>query len=364
MNCITQNTEVETSSVSSEGLLNYGLGISTDLRFLNFANRTFETGAVRLSAEGGDLYTPGQKPDLWSYRLGIKEPLSLNPYFKENADKPTDSYIIRQSVNGELVLDFEQIKASAMCYVLLIVEPGLDLRIVEKNSVKDYSGLILDLILGDNSRLEYSVLQNTSEQSTSMTLRMFSVGDQADLRLIDMQTGGKLSLTNNWIRLAGFCSRGEIHSGFFGNKSQQFDVYNVVEHAAPSTVSRMLGKGALDDSAQAIYRGLIRIHPGSENADGSQKEDTLLLSSKARISSVPDLEIAHHKVKCSHAVSTSRIDKEKLFFMNARGIETPEAISALVEGHFSPVVDHCLNAELRQNIEKSIKEKLKRWQAR
>ena len=106
----------------------------------------------------------------------------------------------------------------------------------------------------------------------------------------------------------------------------------------------------MEDHSKTIYRSLIDIRANAFNAVGHQKEETLLLSPNAQISSVPDLEIANNEVSCSHGVSTTTIDDESLFYFQSRGMDTETAKQAILHGHLGAIVDMIDNETLRTDI--------------
>jgi len=157
------------------------------------------------------------------------------------------------------------------------------------------------------------------------------------------------------VNLNGEGARVDLIGIFVGGSDDVFDIKHTVVHNAPRTTSEILVKGVLDKNAQADYGSLIKMNEGVRQAEGNQQEDTLVISPKAKIYSVPNLEIAHNDVKCSHGVSTTNVDKNKLFFMNSRGIKTKEAIQALVLGHLSSVLDQ-LEEEEKQDALQQVQE--------
>lgn len=159
------------------------------------------------------------------------------------------------------------------------------------------------------------------------------------------------------VNLNGEGAKGYIYGIFVGDNDDSFKIDHTIVHNAPHTESDILVKGVLDGNAKAEYTSLIKMNEGVKQAVGNQKEDTLLLSTKSKINAIPHLEVAHNDVQCSHSVSTTNVDKDKLFFMNSRGIETEDAILELVRGHFSEVVDK-VDEDTKIRIQKIIDSKL------
>ena len=57
---------------------------------------------------------------------------------------------------------------------------------------------------------------------------------------------------------------------------------------------------------------------------------SLLLNEKAKSFSKPELEIFEDQVACSHGVSFGEIEKEKVFYLQSRGLSQKNAIRVLV----------------------------------
>ena len=103
---------------------------------------------------------------------------------------------------------------------------------------------------------------------------------------------------------------------------------------------------------------MIKINPLATNCEGYQKDDTLLLSENARADVVPNLEIANNEVKCSHGATITQIDEEKLFYMMSRGLDEKNAKKTMIEGFFDPVFARFENESIKEEIVKTITERL------
>ena len=138
--------------------------------------------------------------------------------------------------------------------------------------------------------------------------------------------------------LNGSGSQTNNYGIFFGAGEQKFDLHSKSIHVGVNTSSDMLTKGALDDSAKAIYRGVLKIHTTAFDSSGYQKEEVILLSEKAEADSIPELRINNNDIKkCTHGASIGQVDPEKLFYLMSRGLERKEAVKSLIEAFFASV---------------------------
>ena len=94
-------------------------------------------------------------------------------------------------------------------------------------------------------------------------------------------------------------------------------------------------RGALDDSASALCRNLLSISKPALSSDGIQKSEILLLNKNSMAKVFPELNINNNAKRCSHSVSISNVDGEKLFYLMSRGFSRKDSVKQLVEGFFS-----------------------------
>lgn len=122
---------------------------------------------------------------------------------------------------------------------------------------------------------------------------------------------------------------------FFNASHEEHHTLNISQkHLAPHTISRVMVKSLLDDTAKLHYRGVISIAKNAPLSDASQENRNLLLSPLAKVISEPALEIINNDVRCHHAATTSPLNTELLFSLAARGLTQKQAETLLVSGFF------------------------------
>ena len=110
------------------------------------------------------------------------------------------------------------------------------------------------------------------------------------------------------------------------------DFRTMQDHAAPRTTSDLLFKGAVGDTANSVYTGLIRVRPGAAGTNAFQTNRNLVLSEGAHADSVPNLEIEENDVKCSHASAVGPVDEDQQYYLESRGVPTDVAERLIVLG--------------------------------
>jgi len=250
------------------------------------------------------------------------------------------SYVIKHDTCSPELLEInvEQKNKNDLVEIDIHCESDAQATIIEKIKAESELNLKVNIIIEKNGKIIYGANQNFSPELSVSAQRQVSVKQDGEIKLFDFQQGAKESRSAVSITLLESGARGSIYGIFEGKASQVYDIIHEVFHQAPNTNSEMLTKGILDDFAKTNYRGLINMNNKASSSVGYQREDCLLLSSNSKINSVPNLEIGQGDVKCSHGVTISRMDPEKLFYLNSRGLDGQNAKEAMVMAHLAPIL--------------------------
>ena len=195
----------------------------------------------------------------------------------------------------------------------------------------------LDLVVPENSE----VLILECNKNNGEFKRVVKVEKNARVKYLDLQVGEGASEKNvkTVIELIGEGAQVDLLGLFAGQGNDAFKISHKVIHSAPRTTSRLVSKGILTGSSFAHQISRIEILPGQSGCSGDERADTILLSDTARVIAVPELEIGNNDVQCKHAVTTTRLNKEKLFYLASRGLDEKTSRSLLVKAHLNGILD-------------------------
>ena len=98
-------------------------------------------------------------------------------------------------------------------------------------------------------------------------------------------------------------------------------------------------EAVVDDRARSVFQGRVLVQPGAHKTDAHQLNRNLLLSEAARADTKPELVIHADDVKCSHGATVGDLDREALFYLQARGIDPAGARALLIEGFIAELLD-------------------------
>jgi Fe-S cluster assembly protein SufD len=228
--------------------------------------------------------------------------------------------------------------------LLIVAEPESRFTVIEEYAsttpdLSGYSNAAVEIVVDQGAKVEYVSLQNLSQRTFHFASQHGRVGRDAEL---DWVTGGfgsgkgKVRIQND---LAGPGATSRVTGAYFADNTQHLDFDTFQEHIAPNTTSDFAFKGALRDSATAVWRGMIRVEEGAQKTNAYQENRNLLLSKSAHADSIPGLEILANDVRCTHGATLGQVDREQLFYLMARGLSRQEAERMIVRGFFQDVLD-------------------------
>jgi len=228
--------------------------------------------------------------------------------------------------------------------LLVVAEEGSEFTLVEEYAsatpdLPGYSNAVAELFVEQGAKLQYVSVQNLSRETWHFATHHARVGRDAELDWVAGGFGskkGKIRIQND---LTGQGATSRVTGAYFADGSQHLDYDTFQEHVAPSTESDFAFKGALRETARAVWRGMIRVEPDAQKTNAYQENRNLLLSPDAHADSIPGLEIMANDVRCTHGATLGRVDRDQLFYLMARGLSRAEAERLIVRGFFQDVLD-------------------------
>ena len=102
-----------------------------------------------------------------------------------------------------------------------------------------------------------------------------------------------------------------------------------VHHIGQGSISRVDVRSIVDDKSHSSFLGSITVDKEAIDTDAQLVNKNLLLSNNATAITEPQLDINTKEITCSHGCTVSNVDKEQLYFLESRGIETNMAEETL-----------------------------------
>jgi Fe-S cluster assembly scaffold protein SufB len=208
--------------------------------------------------------------------------------------------------------------------ITVIFDSHNSLVIAEDFEELGVAKLNITFILKAHVHLEYICFVIDSDRSTLASNRLRSSVNQSvsdytkTIRYVFAEPGA--SLTSRTV--------------YFVGRKRNFKLTTIQDHQAPQTTSSLVVKSALEGEVSFTCDNLIRIHKDAQKVVAQQSNKNLLLSSQARATSVPKMEVEADDVSCKHGSATSKPHPDQLFYLQSRGLEVGFVIELLIQSLF------------------------------
>ena len=217
---------------------------------------------------------------------------------------------------------------------------------------------VTEVIVHENASLKWTNSQELNPQTGHISSFNISLKKDASAKYNSFDFGGgfvRNEIHTHFEAPNGDC---EINNLFIPNGKQHIDISTMMHHKNPLCSSRQLVKGILSGNSTAVFRGLANVYKEAGKTNAQQNNKNLILSSSARVHSIPQLEIYEDDVKCSHGSTTGQIDEGALFYLQSRGINRTDAMELMVRGFANEVVDKVENQDVKEYIQNSLIQKM------
>jgi len=253
---------------------------------------------------------------------GVKCPLELSTYFR---------------INTADVGQFER--------TLIVAEERASVSYLEgctapKRDTNQLHAAVVELVALDDATIKYSTVQNWYAGDKDgkggiynfVTKRGKCAGARSKISWIQVETGSAITWKYPSCILQGDESVGEFYSVAVVNNHQQADTGTKMIHVGKNTRSTIVSKGISAGHGNGSYRGLVKVLPKAENARNYTQCDSMLIGNKCGAHTFPYIDIQNPTATLEHEASTSKISEDQIFYLKARGLNTENAISMIVNG--------------------------------
>ena len=247
---------------------------------------------------------------------------------------------------------------------LIVAEEGSRVSFVDEALSSDFDQQTLvssavEIFARDGAQVQFVSLQRMGKGAFHLSQQRTLADRDSTLDTLNVSLGASVARVDLSAELRGTGANSDMLGLYFGEDKQHFDHSTRQDHCAPNSKSDLLYKGALDGSARAVFRGIIKVHKGAQQTDAYQTNRNLLLSDKARAESLPNLEIEADDVRCSHGATVGQLDQEHLFYLMSRGLSRPQAERLVVMGFLGEVLSRLPLGGVVEKITRIIEERLR-----
>jgi Fe-S cluster assembly protein SufD len=241
---------------------------------------------------------------------------------------------------------------------LVVAEGGSQVTLVEefinRQVAKDakeevyLTNAVTEIWVGENAQVSHTRV--VRESAEAFHIGKTAVNQARDSRYTcnAISFGGKLSRHNLEILQTGEQTETHLNGLTMIWERQLADTHSAIALNHPYGVSKQLHKCIVGDRAHAVFNGKVFVPKPAQQTDAGQLNRNLLLSSKARVDTKPQLEITADNVKCAHGATVSQLEDDEIFYLQSRGIGENDARKLLINAFAAEIINQIPVASLKE----------------
>lgn len=328
--------------------------------------RTLESGVII----GSTMAAMQKYPEIFDKYFGTCKLDEANGFYDINTALWQDGFFIfvpRNVVGKKPIQIIKLIDNKEIPFIqtrnIIILEENSQLTIVDCDDTKCHQASMInsytEMILGENAHLESYKMQNLNDNTILLNTNTAKQLSNSTLQSCIISFNGGRIRNNIHVDLDGEGSDLQIYGLYLMDKQQHVDNQLKINHNVPNCTSNEKFKGILDNEATAVFNGHVLVAPNAQKTNAYQNNSNIILTDKAKVNTMPFLEIYADDVKCSHGTSTGQLDQEAMFYMRQRGIKKEDARMLLMYAFAVEISNHVNISALRERIDDMIQRRLK-----
>lgn len=244
---------------------------------------------------------------------------------------------------------------------LIIMAAGSSATVVEEylhTSIPNhpyFNNAVTEIWLGDAARLNHTRIQDEDVTAIHIGKTAVSQSEHSSYTGNSIDLGAKLSRHNWEIFQIGAQTETNLNGLAMVNGEQESDTHSTIALTKPHGTTNQLHKCIVDDRAHAIFNGKVFVPQAAQQTNAGQLNRNLLLSSKARIDTKPQLEITADNVKCSHGATVSQLEDDEIFYLQSRGLDVETAKILLINAFAVEIIDRIPVVSVREKLAVAVK---------
>ncbi|PZO41166.1 MAG: Fe-S cluster assembly protein SufD [Pseudanabaena frigida] len=225
---------------------------------------------------------------------------------------------------------------------LVIAETHSNLSLIQTFVGEDnhpyLSNSVTEVWLAEGAQVNHTKVQWQGNEAVHINTTAIAQARNSVYKNQSISFGAKISRQNLVVRQMAEQTETSLTGLAFIDGDQLADTHSCISHNYPHGSSKQLHKCIANGRSHAVFNGKIQVAKLAQQTDSAQLSRNLLLSSKARIDTKPQLEIFADNVKCAHGATVSQLDAEEIFYLQSRAIDAESAANLLTYAFASEAI--------------------------
>lgn len=241
-------------------------------------------------------------------------------------DRPLQSYF---RIDTENLGQFER--------TIIIVDDYAELEYIEGCTARSYSSTslhagVVEIYVGKHAKCKYSTIQNWSKDVYNLVTKRAIVEESGVMQWIDGNIGSGVTMKYPSCILKGDYAVGNSISIAYANEGQILDAGAKMIHLGKKTKSNIVSKSIAINGGISNYRGTVKITRDAIGSLATVKCDTIIMDALSKSDTIPNNIVSNSSSILEHEATVSKVSKEKLFYLTAKGLSEEQAKELLIMG--------------------------------
>jgi Fe-S cluster assembly protein SufD len=274
-------------------------------------------------------------------------------WVRKNVVLETPIHLLFISVSGESA-------TISQPRVLVVAESNSQVTLIEEyiassqNEGVYFTNSVTEIWVNENAQVSHNRIAREGAAAFHVGKTAVTQARYSRYSCNAVTVGGKISRHNLEILQTGEQTETTLNGLTVIADNQLADTHSALSLNHPHGVSKQLHKCIIGDRAHGVFNGKIFVPKLAQLTNASQLNRNLLLSSKSRIDTKPQLEITADNVKCAHGATVSQLEDDQIFYLQSRGIDENNARKLLVNGFAMEVINFIPVASLRESLLRTV----------
>ncbi|MBW4674763.1 MAG: Fe-S cluster assembly protein SufD [Desmonostoc geniculatum HA4340-LM1] len=237
---------------------------------------------------------------------------------------------------------------------LVVAEGGSQVTLVEeyRNLTQGvyFTNAVTEIWLGENAEVSHTRVEREGGEAFHVGKTAIAQSRDSRYTCHAITFGGRLSRHNLEILQTGEQTQTTLNGLTMISGKQLADTHSAIALNYPYGTSKQLHKCIVGDRAHAVFNGKVFVPKPAQLTDAAQLNRNLLLSSKARVDTKPQLEITADNVKCAHGATVSQLEDDEIFYLQSRGIDENDARKLLINAFAAEIINQIPVPSLREKL--------------
>jgi Fe-S cluster assembly protein SufD len=218
---------------------------------------------------------------------------------------------------------------------------------------------VTEILLAEGAQITHVRLQDEGSQTFHIAKTAVSQAANSTYSCTSIDLGAQLSRHHLEVYQAGPQTDTHLYGLSALRASQLADTHSLIALSYPHSSATQIQKNIVDERAHGVFNGKVYVSKTAQQTNAAQLNRNLMLSSKARIDTKPELDIVADNVKCAHGATVSQLQADEVFYLQSRGIAADQAQRLLLYGFAMEIVEKISVEPIRR----ALSDRLRTWSA-